>query len=150
MDSTPSSLLASSSLYNSKCDALLAHHVFTRTSNSSFFFPLVTFQCLKENFLIWTHFSCFLFCFIFFFQFTLEGGMKRRGRLRPCYFLFVFVLENADHLCLSKTSLQPSWCWFWYFASYSPPPSFSLNNFPFLLRKLLSPSLNLSSWSFLS
>lgn len=107
---------------------------YLRNQPSRISFTLVTFQCLQENFLIWTHFS--------FFQFARHGGEMGPW---PCYFLFVSVLENADHLCLSEASLQPSSS-FWYLTS----SFFSLNNFIFLLQKLLNPSLNLSSWNFLS
>lgn len=72
-------------------------------------FTLVTFQRLKENFLIWTH-----FCFFPPIYMGGRGGGERG--LWPCYFLFVFVLENADHLCLSEASPQPS-CWFWHLTS---------------------------------
>lgn len=45
--------------------------------------------------------------FQFFSDLLGREGWRGEG-LWPCYFLFVFVLENADHLCLSQASLQPS------------------------------------------
>lgn len=50
-----------------------------------------------------------IFWFSFFFPLT-DAGRRNEGErgLWPRYFLFVFVPENADHLCLSDAFLlQP-------------------------------------------
>lgn len=80
-----------------------------------------------------------------FFPLTDAGWRNKEERgLWPRYFLFVFVLENADHLCLSDAFLMQPLFSFLIVNALSFPQS-SLNNFLVPFQKLLNPSLNLSS-----